>query len=550
MKKGLIIKLAIVLIVLGLSYCVFWFFKAGQTEKQINKFIAENSNYITIGEVSVAGFPLNQKIAINDLKVTIPVNLVSKKTYIIKKIEATAGIFSNEFNINIVDAVKTQDNDGELFDIEFANQPEITLALGDGFISNFKYSDGGFKVLDNEKNVVNSTKGTSLSSETTIDEAEKKTSKISIALNEVEGYALIDFYKNILEKKVIEGIKTEEIKVRLSDNINNQINYQAGMPSNISPDFGQDPIPNPQPIGTQPNDVVIQAQPAPLANPSTPTAAVAVAVPAEQPVPAPQVINQPTPPNENAPTQVEFNPNNPNIPQAVDIKAVEAMKQAVVMANQVVTNENQPASQDPNNLAPINDGVGTPNIADAIADTSIIKSNILIDLTITLTPSIKQDQAEPIDPTQIQELPVQYVHNVKIENFELSNPLYKINVTGDFSSSSDDNYPSGGITVKIEKIGNLLQQLSSQFKKYAEAKKPNIPVQGIEMNNEQANSGHIQNYDIFLNNISTSLPIIGFDIAMKNSVSKDEVSQFDVRREKNLEFMINEIPVREIVGKL
>lgn len=550
MKKGLIIKLAIVLIVIGLSYCVFWFFKAGQTEKQINKLIGENSNYINIGEVSVAGFPLNQKITINDLKITIPVNLVSKKTFILKKIEASAGIFSSEFKINILDVVKTQDNEGDIYDIEFANQPEILISLNDGFISNFKYSDGGFKVLDGEKNVINSTKGTSISSETTVDETDKKTSKVSISLNEVEGYALIDFYKNILEKKVIEGIKTEEIKVRLSDNQPNQI----GVISNVFPDPSQLPPTNPQAIGTQPGDVVIQAQPAPLANPATPPSATAVS--AANPA-KPQTVTAPSPTPVEA--GVPYNPNQPNNPSIVATNSVDAMRQAVVIANQVAANDpSNPQIQPPTivdpSSAPNNVAAGiaqpTPNIVDAIVDTSIIKSNIIMDLVITLTPSIKQDDAEPVDPTQIQELPIQYVHNVKIENFELSNPLYKINVTGDFSSSSDDNYPSGGITVKIEKIGNLIQQLSGQFRKYAETKKPSAPAQGNEVSVEQANASYIQNYEIFLNNIASSLPIVAVEIASKNSVTKDDVSQFDVRREKNLEFMINEIPVREIVGKL
>ncbi|MFM6972837.1 MAG: hypothetical protein ACKO6C_05915 [Alphaproteobacteria bacterium] len=529
MKKGLIIKLAIVLIVIGLSYCVFWFFKAGQTEKQINKLIGENSNHLTIGEVSVAGFPLNQKITINDLKVTIPVNLVSKKTFILKKIEATASIFSNEFQINILDVVKTQDAEGDIYDIEFANQPEITLSLNDGFVSNFKYTDGGFKVLDGEKNIVNSTKGTTLTSETSIDESEKKTSKISIALNEVEGYALVDFYKNIIEKKVIEGIKTEEIKVRLLDS------NQLVDPANIAP---------PSPIGTQPGDVVIQAQPAPLANPG-------VAVPS-----VPTNINS----NIARGQDSANNPNQPTNNQAINgSNSADAMRQAVVIANQVAANDpSNPNIQPPTIVEPNqpNPNVATiaeapaNNIADAITDTSIIKSNILIDLVITLTPSIKQDQAEPVDPTQIQELPVQYVQNVKIENFELSNPLYKVGVTGDFSSSSDDNYPYGGITVKIEKIGNLVQQLSAQFKQYAQTKKPNAPTQGLEINAEQANSNYIQNYESFLMNVSASLPSLALEIASKNSVTKDEVSQFDVRREKNLEFMINETPVREIVGRL
>ena len=86
MKKGLIIKLAIVLVVLVLSYCVFWFYKAGQSEKQINKFIADNSANISAGEISVTGFPVGQKIIVSDLKITVPVNLVAKRQIIIKKL--------------------------------------------------------------------------------------------------------------------------------------------------------------------------------------------------------------------------------------------------------------------------------------------------------------------------------------------------------------------------------------------------------------------------------------------------------------------------------
>ena len=69
------------------------------------------------------------------------------------------------------------------------------------------------------------------------------------------------------------------------------------------------------------------------------------------------------------------------------------------------------------------------------------------------------------------------------------------------------------------------------------------------MTSEQAQQSQIQNYDIFLNNISEKLSDVSNEIASKNSVSKDDVAQFDVRREKNLEFLINEVPVREIIGK-
>ena len=69
------------------------------------------------------------------------------------------------------------------------------------------------------------------------------------------------------------------------------------------------------------------------------------------------------------------------------------------------------------------------------------------------------------------------------------------------------------------------------------------------VNDQTQQQNQVQNYDIFLNNISEKLANVSNEISSKNSVSKDEIVQFDVRREKNLEFLVNEVSVREIVGK-
>jgi len=500
MKKGLVIKMAIVLVVLVLSYCVFWFFKAGQSEKQINKFIADNSNYISAGEISVSGFPANQKIIVNDLKITIPVNMIAKRQIHIKQLEARASIFSDNFVINFTDAVKLQDfeSSGDIFDVEFAGQPEVSLTLADGVISYFKYTDSGFKVLDAEKNVVNSSTGTSISSETSIDETDKKTSKISVSFKELEGYTIIDFYKNVLDKKVIEGIKTEEIKVNAS--------------VNVSPPVDPNQIPAPAPnSGDTANGAVVVN--------NAPTATVNVQ---NNPASAPNAVPAPSAP----PAQ------NDN----------EAIKQAMAMADQA--NAQAQAPIDPNAQQAVNQA------PDTISDTSIVKSNVTIEATITLTPSIKQDQPEPSDPTQIQELPVQFVQNIKIDNVEFSNPLYKINISGNVNSSSDDNYPSGGITIKVEKVANLLEQLKKQFKQLSEStKSPNSAV-ASDVSVDQAQTGNPANYDLFLTNVSERIVSVATEIALKNSVTKDEIAQFDVRREKNLEFLVNEVSVREIIGKV
>ena len=78
MKKDLIIKLAIALGVIVFGYSIFWFFKAGQIEKQVNKFITENSSNVSVAEISVSGFPIAQKISITDLKFSLPTSLFNK----------------------------------------------------------------------------------------------------------------------------------------------------------------------------------------------------------------------------------------------------------------------------------------------------------------------------------------------------------------------------------------------------------------------------------------------------------------------------------------
>ncbi len=144
---------------------------------------------------------------------------------------------------------------------------------------------------------------------------------------------------------------------------------------------------------------------------------------------------------------------------------------------------------------------------------------------------------------------MQFVQNVKIDNVEFSNPLYKINITGNVNSSSDDNYPSGGITIKIEKVVNLLEQLKKQFKQLSESKKsPSTPV-ASDVSVDQVQTNNPANYDLFLANVSERIVAVATEIASKNSVTKDEIAQFDVRREKNLEFLVNEVSVREIIGK-
>jgi hypothetical protein len=120
-------------------------------------------------------------------------------------------------------------------------------------------------------------------------------------------------------------------------------------------------------------------------------------------------------------------------------------------------------------------------------------------------------------------------------------------VNGEMKTFADDSLPSGSMAIKVEKIDNLIGHIATGFNQMAEQKKPAVEVQTSDL----ANSGVAvqDSYQDFLRRVSTNLSPVAKELAAKNAVSKEDIAQFDIRREKNLEFLVNETSVREILGK-
>ena len=57
------------------------------------------------------------------------------------------------------------------------------------------------------------------------------------------------------------------------------------------------------------------------------------------------------------------------------------------------------------------------------------------------------------------------------------------------------------------------------------------------------------NYSNFLHAVAEKLYVISEEIAKNNKLSENQTMILDIRREKNLEFIVNDTPVREIIGK-
>ena len=142
MNKSILIKSGIVLVVLGVVHSVFWFFKTGQIEKQVTNFISENSSQVSAGEISVSGFPLKQTVTIKDLKFSVPTPAFGKYQITVKNLQATTGIFNNNFTISILEQASVQDNETNVTGlVEFSKDPEITGTISNGMISKFSYLD-------------------------------------------------------------------------------------------------------------------------------------------------------------------------------------------------------------------------------------------------------------------------------------------------------------------------------------------------------------------------------------------------------------------------
>ena len=564
MKKSLIIKLAVAVVIVLLSYCVFWLFKIGQSERKITS-IVQKSKIVSFDKISSSGFPFSQKITIENLKINIPVNAIVKRNFVAKKLEISSSIFSNSFKAKIVDEVevKTIENNGSYL-LQFNSDPEISFSIINNSINNFTYSDSGFKIIDAKNNNTIHTASSmniSLPAPFIFEQEDQNPITISLNIKQLTGYSFLNFYKNVFEDKVIEGIKTGEIKINQGNQNNpNAVALDPAVLSNLA-------ATNPalfQQI--QQLNMQIQANPAsaPEINNQIQQLLMQASMNAQ--------VNQPNPaavPNPASPAQPNNNPNTQNIQVPLKANAEQpanvaggsapnspnsqapANPSVAVPAVAQAAGENQ---QSPNNVQQNNDiqNSGTPpqpvaenmpSIAQAnTQNANLDKIDIALEIEISSTPVEKEKSTAevPVEPSLAEESNQQYAENVLIKSMIFSHEKYKISVNGKLISLLDDISLSGGITVKIENYYDFVNLFKTELQNYT------------QQNTMKENSDALifEKYQTFLRNLDNSLPNLSNEIASKNPATKDKNVQLDIRREKNLDFIINETPIYEILGRI
>lgn len=511
MSKKILFRLAILLTVGALAYGMFWFFKVGQIEKQISNFISSNGSNVLISDVSVSGFPLKQRVVVSDLKFTIPNQLLNKKQVIIKNAVLVAKIFSSEFTVTFSEAPTLQDVDGNVYNVEFSKDPEIKVSFANGKITKLTYVDSGYRIVNSDKNTVYAASSSVLNFQLTEESDGKIAAKITSDIRDIEGFGVMEVYKNAFEKGLMERIKTGEVVVG--------------------------------------NNTVTTSPAADNATPAN---------------------NQSTADNATLPVA------------SVDPAATTLPAEASVANTSAIVAES----------------------VTAVPDSSLIKSSLIFDIEYTLTPA--QGGEKKTDPAGLPQIPVandgNYNRVTKINSLEFYNPLYRVTINGEINNFFDDEMPSGSMTVKIENIASLVDYVKLSIKQMIEkpdavklptsastqsdanvvttdinAAQPTAtvdPTQQVAANSSSTTSAtpvatsaessptvatnvmstnHIavdEAYAKFLDRVSNSIGSVTQEIAAKNVVSKDKIAQFDVRREKNLDFTINETSLREILGKM
>jgi len=146
-----------------------------------------------------------------------------------------------------------------------------------------------------------------------------------------------------------------------------------------------------------------------------------------------------------------------------------------------------------------------------------------------------------ISPAHKSEIGTNSGYSIKINNFELSSNEIKFTANGQIDNFIDDNWPSGSVTLKIDKFPSFNTAISSAV----ESIKSSIMTKQNKGLSQQNNVP----YDNFLNKINEKLFLILEEISKKNALTKPETAVLEIRREKNLEFIINETPMREVAGK-
>lgn len=207
------------------------------------------------------------------------------------------------------------------------------------------------------------------------------------------------------------------------------------------------------------------------------------------------------------------------------------------------------------------------NVAQANVAGNLIKKSFVLDLEYVVSKSSSLEVPSPdaaVDTSSNSAVSSgRKLDSINIKNFEISSPLYKVNINGEISSFQDDGFPISSISARIEKFDNVLIYLKKPLSDMASANtgnaQDNAVKEGVDNNvvtNQPSNlvSGAPTSDSATMPaaNQKPEVDIISIirELSKKNPATNDEIAVFDFRQEQGKDLLINETSLSEIMAKI
>jgi hypothetical protein len=165
------------------------------------------------------------------------------------------------------------------------------------------------------------------------------------------------------------------------------------------------------------------------------------------------------------------------------------------------------------------------------------------------------------------------LESLNIKNFTISSPLYKIVLNGVIKSFKENSFPIGQLSLRIEKLDNILVYLKKYF--------PDININLIAVNpisnssldnpgqitentlakdaknnsesslksNPDSSNSESSSVDATVEKVQIDIFTVIKNLSKKNSATNDEIAIFDFQQEMDKDLMINETPLPEIISQ-
>ncbi len=540
MTKKIVLILFLIIILTAGGFSAFWFFKTSQIEKGLLA-LTTNKSKVLVGNYKISGFPLKQEIELKNVVINSFEKLLGKGKVTFDKITFSASIFDNKFSSTQINIVNFIDAKNAKNSVEFNATPKITIEFANSSLAKISYSDNGYIVYDKDKNQIASSQNNVINFSVSENQNGQINSRLQINTKQATSLDFVKIYRNNYENGIIDDIKTGKITIQPEEAVAEEVAVDDdsivkegdlnSIAANLEDSFQQ---------AVERGEVNLNDE-----------AQNAQAAQEEAKSSASESSTQDQPADDNSVNDLPLADEAPEKLTNDEKEEEEVAPPSTFDPEQDADSTNEAGEEaTPEKIAVTEVSSAQQTVDNNITATKNLESqtkfNITVDIEQILTPSQQDSDQGGSDPTKIAQIAKEYETSYKINKLEISNADFMISFNGTVQDQKDDTNISGFTTVKIEKSQNFVEYVKKSIASIVEGSTDN-KIQSFDLSYQDASIKY--SYNKLLNNYSEKMQEILGEVAVKNQLSQDDVMVFDVRREKNLDFVVNETPIREIVGK-